>query len=184
MSPLFAETITRVGGDRPLVVGDRLDTDIEGAVTMGWDSLLVLTGVTGLEELVRARKEERPTYIAPDLAALAEPQPAPEETDGGATLGGWTATVDDGRLTVVRRRIRRGLVAGRGGRGLDAIWTRRGSLSRPMACSLPCSVSAMSDSFVNPIFGGREEPATDAEVEDVGRSRAPGTLTSTRSSDR
>ena len=38
----------------PLVVGDRLDTDIEGAVTMGWDSLLVLTGVTGLEELVRA----------------------------------------------------------------------------------------------------------------------------------
>ena len=72
MSPLFAETITRVGGDRPLMVGDRLDTDIEGAVTMGWDSLLVLTGVTGLEELVRARKEERPTYIAPDLAALAE----------------------------------------------------------------------------------------------------------------
>ena len=100
MSPLFAETITRVGGDRPLVVGDRLDTDIEGAVTMGWDSLLVLTGVTGLEELVRARKEERPTYVAPDLAALAEPQQAPEHVDGGATLGGWTATVDDDRLTV------------------------------------------------------------------------------------
>src|SRR4029078_4297668 len=89
MSPLFAETITRVGGDRPLVVGDRLDTDIEGAVTMGWDSLLVLTGVTGLEELVRARKEERPTYVAPDLAALAEPQQAPEHVEGGATLGGW-----------------------------------------------------------------------------------------------
>jgi glycerol-1-phosphatase len=100
MSPLFAETITRVGGDRPLVVGDRLDTDIEGAVTMGWDSLLVLTGVTGLEELVRARKEERPTYIAPGLAALAEPQQAPEQTDRGATLGGWTATVDDDQLQV------------------------------------------------------------------------------------
>jgi HAD superfamily hydrolase (TIGR01450 family) len=100
MSPLFAETITRVGGDRPLVVGDRLDTDIEGAVTMGWDSLLVLTGVTGLEELVRARKEERPTYVAPDLAALAEPQEAPEHVRGGATLEGWTATVDDGRLHV------------------------------------------------------------------------------------
>ena len=100
MSPLFAETITRVGGDRPLVVGDRLDTDIEGAFTMGWDSLLVLTGVTGLEELVRARKEERPTYVAPDLAALAEPQQAPDSVDGGATLGGWTASVDDDRLTV------------------------------------------------------------------------------------
>ena len=97
---ILAETITRVGGNRPLVVGDRLDTDIAGAVTMGWDSLLVLTGVTGLEELVHARKEERPTYIAPDLAALAEPQPAPEATDGGVTLGGWTATVDDERLTV------------------------------------------------------------------------------------
>ena len=100
MSPLFAETITRVGGDRPLMIGDRLDTDIEGAVTMGWDSLLVLTGVTGLEELVRARKEERPTYIAPDLAALAEAQPAPEETEGRFALGGWTATVDGERLTV------------------------------------------------------------------------------------
>ena len=68
MSPLFEETLTRVGGERPLVIGDRLDTDIEGAVTMGWDSLLVLTGVTGLDELVRARPEERPTYVSPDLA--------------------------------------------------------------------------------------------------------------------
>ena len=49
MTPLFEETLTRVGGERPLVIGDRLDTDIEGAVTMGWDSLLVLTGVTGLD---------------------------------------------------------------------------------------------------------------------------------------
>lgn len=100
MSPLFEETMARVGGERPLVVGDRLDTDIEGAVGMGWDSLLVLTGVTGIEELVGARDHHRPTYVARDLAALAEPQPAPELTDAGATLGGWTATVDGDRLTV------------------------------------------------------------------------------------
>lgn len=100
MPPLFEETITRVGGERPLVVGDRLDTDIAGAVTMGWDSLLVLTGVTGLEELVRAGTDERPTYVAPDLAALAETQQAPERTDGGATLGGWTATVEGEALSV------------------------------------------------------------------------------------
>ncbi len=100
MRPLFEETLTRVGGEHPLVVGDRLDTDIEGAVTMGWDSLLVLTGVTGLHELVRARPEERPTYIAPDLAALAEAQTAPEETDGKVELGGWTATVDGDQLAV------------------------------------------------------------------------------------
>jgi hypothetical protein len=49
---------------------------------------------------VRARREERPTYVAPDLAALAEPQQAPESADGGITLGGWTASVDDDRLAV------------------------------------------------------------------------------------
>lgn len=111
MSPLFVETLERVGGARPLVVGDRLETDIAGAVTMGWDSLLVLTGVTGLEELVRARAVERPTYVAPDLAALAEAQVAPDLTDGIATLGGWTATVTDGRLGVT-------------GRGAAADWWR------------------------------------------------------------
>ena len=100
MPPLFEETITRVGGSRPLVVGDRLDTDIEGAVTMGWDSLLVLTGVTGLDELVRAGAEERPTYVAPDLAALQQPQQAPDENGAGATLGGWTASAEGDRLTV------------------------------------------------------------------------------------
>ena len=98
--PLFEETLTRVGGERPLVIGDRLDTDIAGAVTMGWDSLLVLTGVSGLDELVRAEKAERPTFIAPDLAGLAEPHETPEQTDDGVRLGGWTATVADGALAV------------------------------------------------------------------------------------
>jgi len=46
--PLLDETVTRVGGERPLMVGDRLDTDILGAHHAGVDSLLVLTGVTGL----------------------------------------------------------------------------------------------------------------------------------------
>ncbi len=42
--PLLDETVRRVGGRRPLMVGDRLDTDIEGARRAGVDSLLVLTG--------------------------------------------------------------------------------------------------------------------------------------------
>ena len=86
------------------MVGDRLDTDIEGAVTMGWDSLLVLTGVTGLEELVGAAKDRRPTYVGRDLGALAEPQTSPEVTDDASrsaagpppsrTAGSWSrATV-------------------------------------------------------------------------------------------
>jgi glycerol 3-phosphatase-2 len=100
MKPLFEETITRVGGEHPLLIGDRLDTDIEGAVTMGWDSLLVLTGVTGLKELVGASKDQRPTYIGRDLGALAQPQAAPEVDDDGVALGGWTASAVDGRLQV------------------------------------------------------------------------------------
>ncbi len=100
MRPLFEETLARVAGERPLVVGDRLDTDIEGAVTMGWDSLLVLTGVTGLEELVRATDGQRPTYIAPDLGALAQAQASPEESGDAVCLGGWVATVAEGRLDV------------------------------------------------------------------------------------
>lgn len=98
--PLFRETLLRVGADRPLMVGDRLDTDIEGAHNVGWDSLLVLTGVTGLAELVAAPAGQRPTFLAPDLAALAAPQQAPEVKDEAAALAGWRASVQDGRLVV------------------------------------------------------------------------------------
>ena len=98
--PLFEETIARVGGQHPLLVGDRLDTDIEGAVTVGWDSLLVLTGVTGLEEVARATKAERPTYIGRDLGALAEAHSAPEVSPDVVSQGGWNATVENGRLVV------------------------------------------------------------------------------------
>ncbi|WP_245155220.1 HAD-IIA family hydrolase [Nocardioides sp. 1609] len=98
--PLLDETVRRVGGERPLMVGDRLDTDIEGARNVGIDSLLVLTGVTGLDELVAARPQERPTYVGLDLGALREPQPAPQETGEGWTLGGWSGRVVADRLEV------------------------------------------------------------------------------------
>ena len=97
---LFAETQLRVGGQRPLVVGDRLDTDIEGAVNAGLDSLLVMTGVTGVDELVRADRRHRPTYISADLSGLGVPQPVPEARGARMTLGGWSATVTGDRLEV------------------------------------------------------------------------------------
>jgi HAD superfamily hydrolase (TIGR01450 family) len=96
--PLFEETKDRVGGERPLVVGDRLDTDIEGAVRVGWDSLLVLTGVTGLADLVRADARLRPTFIGADLRALGQAQPVPEVSDARWHLNGWTASVEGGHL--------------------------------------------------------------------------------------
>ncbi|WP_308281411.1 HAD-IIA family hydrolase [Pimelobacter sp. 30-1] len=100
--PLLDETIRRVGGDRPLMVGDRLDTDIEGARNAGVDSLLVLTGVTGLGELVAARGALRPTYVAPDLGGLTTGHGAPERDGERWGLGGWAGSVRDGRLQVDR----------------------------------------------------------------------------------
>ena len=102
--PLLEETIARRGGRRPLMVGDRLDTDIEGARRVGCDSLLVMTGVTDLAALVAARPAERPTYVGADLRALLTPQPAPSVTTDATSvtsrLGGWTARSDAGRLQV------------------------------------------------------------------------------------
>lgn len=98
--PLLDETVERVGGERPLMVGDRLDTDIEGARVVGVDSLLVLTGVTGLAELVAAQPAERPTYISPTVEGLFVPHPTPAAvTDVGRErfeLGGWRAAVSAG----------------------------------------------------------------------------------------
>lgn len=109
--PLMDETVRRVGGERPLMVGDRLDTDIEGAHAIGAPSLLVLTGVTWIEELVSAGPELRPTYISPDTEGLFQPHPVPEAQDGVAVLGGWTARAEDGRLEIR-------------GAGSDADWWR------------------------------------------------------------
>ena len=98
--PLFHETQRRCGGRRPLVVGDRLDTDIEGATRAGFDSLLVMTGVTGLADLVTAGPELRPSYVAADLGALGEPHPVPQRGSEGWTHGEGAAVVENGKLVL------------------------------------------------------------------------------------
>ncbi len=105
--PLHHESVLRTGAKRPLVVGDRLDTDIESASRVDADSLLVLTGVTGLTEAVLASPVQRPTYIADDLTGLLEPHPAVTRQDGEFGCGGWTARLDGNRLelTGTGRRI-------------------------------------------------------------------------------
>ena len=60
-SPLMQQSIERARSRRPLVVGDRLDTDILGANNVGIDSVLVLSGVTTVNELLMAPEELRPT---------------------------------------------------------------------------------------------------------------------------
>lgn len=93
LPPMHRETVLRTGAKRPLVVGDRLDTDIEGAFNGGVDSLLVLTGVTDARQLVAAEPRHRPTYVDADLRGLLTGQPEVTETAGGFGCGGWTAAV-------------------------------------------------------------------------------------------
>ena len=84
---LHQASVERVGARNPLVVGDRLDTDVLGARGTGTDSLLVLTGVTSEDELLAAPPHLRPTYVGWDLRALAAPQPTVELGADHATCG-------------------------------------------------------------------------------------------------
>jgi glycerol 3-phosphatase-2 len=73
--PLFDAAAEMTGARRPLVVGDRLDTDVSGAAALGWDALLVFTGVSSPPDLPRAL--DLPAYVGPGLSALlADPPPA------------------------------------------------------------------------------------------------------------
>lgn len=92
--PLMDQARSSADAERPLVVGDRLDTDIAGAHAAELDALLVLSGVTRPGDLLGA--DIRPRYVAADLTAVTEPAadlevgPAPE----------WQLTTHDGSTTV------------------------------------------------------------------------------------
>ncbi|MFW6774814.1 HAD-IIA family hydrolase [Nocardioides sp. CPCC 205120] len=101
--PLLETTIERCAAERPLMVGDRLDTDIDGGIAVDVPTLLVMTGVSGLADLATCAAGHRPSYLAADLGGLLEPQPAVEVVDGRVDLGGWSASVPDGRLVVEAR---------------------------------------------------------------------------------
>lgn len=92
---LFELAAERMSAARPLVIGDRIDTDIEGANRAGMDSLLVLTGVVSLADLVElagADPIRRPTYLAADLRALegvmSDLRIAQDSPDAPDALGG------------------------------------------------------------------------------------------------
>lgn len=97
--PLHEEGVRRTRAVSPLVVGDRLDTDIEGAHARGAASLLVLSGVTSPSDVVHAPKHARPCYLASDLSGLNTPHPLTYPDDGGGMrCGDWIATVRGGAV--------------------------------------------------------------------------------------
>ena len=99
---LFEVAAQRLAAGTPLVIGDRVDTDIRGANRAGMESLLVLTGVVqapDLATLVSVDPEFRPTYLAADLRALAD------SVDGARIAD--TEASGDGALGEVRRLLAR-----------------------------------------------------------------------------
>ena len=99
---MHAECVRRTGAEHPLVVGDRLDTDIEGARRAGAASLLVLSGVAGPAELLAAGPDHRPDLLARDAAGLLAAHPPVVAADGAWRCGGWSARADrDGVVVLV-----------------------------------------------------------------------------------
>ena len=109
--PLLLDALARGEFERPLVIGDRLDTDISGANAAGLPSLLVLTGVSTAADMVYADTAERPNYVAADLRSLnadsstlrVAPHPSWHVEVGpqDATVH-WTGRVAEDPLSIVR----------------------------------------------------------------------------------
>jgi len=108
---LFQDAVARGDFRASLVVGDRLDTDIEGANAAKLPSLMVLTGVNTARDAVYAEPARRPTFIGHDLRSLhqdgeqlaAGPQPGWRvEVDDRAVTVGATGADDGDGLSIVR----------------------------------------------------------------------------------
>ncbi|HEY3534020.1 MAG TPA: HAD-IIA family hydrolase [Pedococcus sp.] len=103
-APLYGLCADRLGSDvgRLLAVGDRLDTDIAGAVTARMDSVLVLTGVDSVTSLAGAGQQLRPTFVVEDLRALTEPYVGPVTDQTWWCCGSDRRRLVDGRWEVAR----------------------------------------------------------------------------------
>ena len=93
---LFRDALSRGEFSSPLVIGDRLDTDIAGANAAELPSLMVLTGVSSADEVIFAAAHERPTFIADDLRALRD---APDRLRV-APQPGWHVVAGTDQITV------------------------------------------------------------------------------------
>ncbi|GAA3943977.1 HAD-IIA family hydrolase [Microbacterium soli] len=99
--PIFEVAMERFGAQRALFIGDRLDTDIAGAVRAGIDSALVLTGIDRPKHVLAAPQGSRPDFILGDLRDLHEPYPATVESDGVFSVNDAAVRVVDADVQIL-----------------------------------------------------------------------------------
>jgi HAD superfamily hydrolase (TIGR01450 family) len=97
---IFQLAAQRIGAKNPLVIGDRLDTDLAGANNAGFAGLMVMTGVNRPVDAFLAPPSQRPGLLAWDLRALANPHRAPQLKGERWVSGESEAWVANGRLRV------------------------------------------------------------------------------------
>jgi glycerol 3-phosphatase-2 len=101
-TPLFETAVERFSAERPFFVGDRLDTDIQGANAAKMPSALVLTGIDGPKELLAAAPHARPGFVLADLRGLLEPYPEVRRKGDRVQVGGAVARVTGTALEIVK----------------------------------------------------------------------------------
>ena len=97
---LFETAVRATGALRPLVVGDRLDTDIAGAHNARLDSLLVLTGVSTAADVLATAPSLRPTFVSGDVGGLVDEHPAVRGEGLDWECRGWRAAGSSTGLTL------------------------------------------------------------------------------------
>jgi HAD superfamily hydrolase (TIGR01450 family) len=105
-TPLFETAVDRFGSRSPYFVGDRLDTDIAGAVAARMPSALVLTGIDGPKELLAAPERSRPDHVLADLRGLLEPYPEVRRKRDGHAVGDALVRVRGGEVEILHEGAR------------------------------------------------------------------------------
>lgn len=97
---MFRVAADAAGATRPLAVGDRLDTDLEGGNRAQVPTLQVLTGVSSWRDAATADPIQRPRFIRPTMDYLTRSAAMPVIEGKSAHLGAVTATLEDGRIVL------------------------------------------------------------------------------------
>ncbi|OMH23482.1 haloacid dehalogenase [Tersicoccus phoenicis] len=99
-APLFRAAAAELEISAPLVVGDRLDTDILGGNNADLTTALVLTGVDSATTAIAAVPGQRPDLLLADLRDLFGPVAEATPDDGGFRCGSARARVDGDAVLV------------------------------------------------------------------------------------